>query len=127
MVLRQPGRNIRAHCDLSNALFATFLDETTTYSSALFEGEPDHSAEPPAEAQAEAQRRKIDRLLDAATVGPATRVLELGSGWGEMAGVPADVVGLSRLLRGRIPQAVPRRRPVGADEVQSVTALPRAA
>lgn len=31
------------------------------------------------------------------------------------------------LLRGRIPHAVPRSGPVAADEVQSVTALPRAA
>ena len=31
-----------------------------------------------------AQRRKIDRLLDAARVGPGSRVLEIGTGWGEL-------------------------------------------
>ena len=32
-----------------------------------------------------AQRRKIDRLLDLAGVGPSSRVLEIGTGWGELA------------------------------------------
>ena len=49
-------RNISRHYDLSNDLFALFLDETMTYSSALFEGREDSLAV--------AQRRKIDRLLD---------------------------------------------------------------
>ena len=34
---------------------------------------------------AEAQRRKIDRLLDRAGVGPGCRLLEVGTGWGELA------------------------------------------
>lgn len=33
----------------------------------------------------EAQERKIDRLLDLTNVGPGTRLLEIGSGWGELA------------------------------------------
>nr|WP_233266681.1 cyclopropane-fatty-acyl-phospholipid synthase family protein [Tomitella fengzijianii] len=33
---------------------------------------------------AAAQRVKIDRLLDAAGVGPGTRLLEIGTGWGEL-------------------------------------------
>jgi len=72
--------NIRRHYDLSNDLFKTFLDETLTYSSAVFDGEPAHSTEP----LAEAQRRKIDRLLDAANVHEGTRLLEVGTGWGEL-------------------------------------------
>jgi cyclopropane-fatty-acyl-phospholipid synthase len=72
-------RNIGRHYDLSNDLFALFLDETMTYSSALF---ADHAA---AGDLAEAQRRKIDRLLDRAGVGPGCRVLEIGTGWGELA------------------------------------------
>ncbi len=68
--------NIHRHYDLSNELFAAFLDETMTYSSALFaEGDT----------LEEAQRRKIDRLLDLARVGPGDRVLEIGTGWGELA------------------------------------------
>ncbi|MGH3375873.1 MAG: class I SAM-dependent methyltransferase [Actinoallomurus sp.] len=68
--------NIHRHYDLSNELFAAFLDETMSYSSALFEDGDD---------LADAQRRKIDRLLDLAEVGPGSRVLEIGTGWGELA------------------------------------------
>jgi cyclopropane-fatty-acyl-phospholipid synthase len=73
--------NIRAHYDLSNELFGTFLDPTMTYSSALFDpGRP--LAEQDLE---EAQRRKIDAVLDLARVTAGTRVLEIGTGWGALA------------------------------------------
>jgi cyclopropane-fatty-acyl-phospholipid synthase len=75
-------RNIGRHYDLSNDLFALFLDETMTYSSAVFT-DPDDSPGP--EQLADAQRRKIDRLLDQAGVGRGSRVLEIGTGWGELA------------------------------------------
>lgn len=71
--------NISRHYDLSNDLFATFLDETMTYSSAWFGGERDW------EHLAEAQRRKIDGVLDYAQVREGSRVLEIGTGWGELA------------------------------------------
>ncbi len=74
-------RNIARHYDLSNDLFRTFLDETMTYSSALYGGDPTTSSDD----LATAQRRKIDRVLDIAGVGPGTRVLEIGTGWGELA------------------------------------------
>jgi len=75
----QARRNVAAHYDVSNDLFAEFLDETMTYSSALFAELPASWPE-----LANAQRRKIDRLLDAAGVGPGTRLLEIGTGWGEL-------------------------------------------
>lgn len=75
----QAKRNIAEHYDLSNELFAEFLDETMTYSSALFDTLPASPA-----ALADAQRRKIDRLLDTAGVGLGSRVLEIGTGWGEL-------------------------------------------
>jgi cyclopropane-fatty-acyl-phospholipid synthase len=75
----QARRNIAEHYDLSNELFAEFLDETMTYSSALFDALPASHDNLPA-----AQWRKIDRLLDAAHVGPGSRVLEIGTGWGEL-------------------------------------------
>ena len=71
-------RNISRHYDLSNELFEQFLDESMTYSAALFgnAGRDD---------LATAQRRKVDRLLDVTGVGPGTRLLEIGTGWGELA------------------------------------------
>ncbi|MEU5317053.1 cyclopropane-fatty-acyl-phospholipid synthase family protein [Streptomyces sp. NPDC021056] len=72
--------NISRHYDLSNDLFALFLDDTLTYSSALFRGFPASR-----DRLAAAQHRKIDRLLDLADVGAGTRLLEIGTGWGELA------------------------------------------
>ncbi|MEU0632864.1 class I SAM-dependent methyltransferase [Streptomyces sp. NPDC005989] len=72
--------NISRHYDLSNDLFALFLDETLTYSAAVFRGFPaDWSL------LAAAQHRKIDRLLDLAGVREGIRLLEIGTGWGELA------------------------------------------
>ncbi|MGW5054548.1 class I SAM-dependent methyltransferase [Actinokineospora sp. NPDC004072] len=69
--------NIHRHYDLSNDLFATFLDETMTYSSAWF---------PPDTTDLRtAQLHKIDGILDYARVGPDTTVLEIGTGWGALA------------------------------------------
>lgn len=76
----QSRRNIAEHYDLSNALFAEFLDETMTYSSALF-----GVTHPQWRDLADGQRAKIDRLLDAAQVRAGSRVLEIGTGWGELA------------------------------------------
>jgi cyclopropane-fatty-acyl-phospholipid synthase len=96
--------NIAQHYDLSNEMFALFLDPTMTYSSALFEREPAQDPEQLTTAPwhdlalpdmrddavgvqqlSVAQQRKIDRLLDLTGVGPGSRVLEIGSGWGELA------------------------------------------
>lgn len=72
-------RNVAEHYDLSNDLFAAFLDETMTYSCALFTDLPADWPD-----LAGAQRRKIDRLLDTARVRRGSRVLEIGTGWGEL-------------------------------------------
>jgi cyclopropane-fatty-acyl-phospholipid synthase len=75
----QARRNVAEHYDLSNALFVEFLDETMTYSSALFHNLPAVWSD-----LAEAQRHKIDRLLDSAGVRPGSHVVEIGTGWGEL-------------------------------------------
>lgn len=77
-------RNIAHHYDLSNELFELFLDPTMTYSCAWFR--TDGSGRPVAgdDLQA-AQERKVDALLDLAAVGPGTRLLEIGTGWGALA------------------------------------------
>jgi len=68
--------NIQRHYDLSNELFALFLDESMTYSAAWFE---------PGDTLERAQTRKIDGILDLARVGPDKHVLEIGTGWGALA------------------------------------------
>ncbi len=78
-------RNIGRHYHLSNELFASFLDETMTYSSALFAAKDDGTPLAADHLLADAQRRKIDRLLDRAGVGPGVRLLEVGTGWGDLA------------------------------------------
>jgi cyclopropane-fatty-acyl-phospholipid synthase len=69
-------RNIQRHYDLSNEFFALFLDPTLTYSSALFG---------PGDTLTDAQRRKNQALLDLTGVRPGSTVLEIGTGWGELA------------------------------------------
>jgi cyclopropane-fatty-acyl-phospholipid synthase len=78
-------QNIHRHYDLSNELFALFLDDTMTYSAALFGTGPDGAPIATDGLLTQAQHRKIDRLLDRAGVGPGTRLLEIGTGWGELA------------------------------------------
>jgi cyclopropane-fatty-acyl-phospholipid synthase len=75
--------NASRHYDLSNDLFGLFLDPTLTYSSALFPGTPPFGAT--FAGLAEAQHAKIDRLLDGVRVGRGSRLLEIGTGWGELA------------------------------------------
>jgi cyclopropane-fatty-acyl-phospholipid synthase len=70
-------QNIHRHYDLSNELFALFLDDTMTYSSALFENRDVDLRT--------AQLRKIDGVLDHAGVRAGSRVLEIGTGWGALA------------------------------------------
>ncbi len=77
--------NISRHYDLSNELFASFLDSTMTYSSALFPESGDALRNVAWDGLAAAQQAKIDRLLDKAGVKEGTRVLEIGTGWGELA------------------------------------------
>ena len=83
--LRGARRNIEHHYDLSDELFELFLDETTTYSAALFRQNPLGRPEGGFATLADAQCRKIDRLLDLCGVGLGTRLLEIGSGWGSLA------------------------------------------
>ena len=73
-------QNIQRHYDLSNDLFELFLDPSLTYSSALFDTDPQHSDEQ----LLTAQHRKIERLLDATGVTAGSSVLEIGTGWGEL-------------------------------------------
>jgi len=140
--LEAARQNVSHHYDLSNAFYARFLDATMSYSSALFPADlrpaRDHVgallvAGPPGDEDLEsAQARKIERLLDATGVGPGTRVLEIGTGWGELAlraarrGATVHTVTLSREQRAlaleRIAAAgVADRVDVGLRDYREVT------
>jgi cyclopropane-fatty-acyl-phospholipid synthase len=75
--LGQSRANIRAHYDLGNDFYRLFLDETLTYSSAVF-ATPDQSL-------ADAQRNKYRIMAERAGLEPGMHVLEIGSGWGGFA------------------------------------------
>ncbi|TXI17544.1 MAG: class I SAM-dependent methyltransferase, partial [Roseateles sp.] len=75
-------RNIHAHYDLGNDFYKLWLDPSMNYSSAWFQGAPEGSLDA-------AQQAKMQRALREAGVGPGSRVLEIGCGWGAVAEVAA--------------------------------------
>jgi cyclopropane-fatty-acyl-phospholipid synthase len=87
---QQAKANIAAHYDLGNDFYSAWLDETMTYSSGLWRRDS---------VLADAQRNKIDELLDRLKITEGTRLLEIGCGWGslaiEAARRGANVVGLT--------------------------------
>ncbi|KAJ2359408.1 hypothetical protein IWW50_003111 [Coemansia erecta] len=68
--------NISAHYDLGNEMFEMFLDSTMTYSCAIWSG-PEDTLEA-------AQIRKLDMLIDKASLKSTDYVLDLGCGWGSL-------------------------------------------
>ncbi|XP_077228232.1 uncharacterized protein LOC143861185 [Tasmannia lanceolata] len=75
--LTQARRNVSRHYDLSNDLFALFLDETMTYSCAIFKMEDEDLKV--------AQLRKISLLIEKARIDREHEILEIGCGWGSLA------------------------------------------
>jgi cyclopropane-fatty-acyl-phospholipid synthase len=71
------SQNIREHYDLSNDFFASFLDPTMTYSCALFKTG--------GETLEQAQRAKLQTIIDKAQITANDHVLEIGCGWGSFA------------------------------------------
>ncbi len=82
----QARKNISYHYDLGNAFYALWLDDTMTYSSALFE-DPQLGLEA-------AQTAKYRSMVDQMGVQPGDHVLEIGSGWGGFAEYAAKERGL---------------------------------
>lgn len=85
-------RNIAAHYDLGNEMFAAFLDPTMSYSCGVFAADDfdrtvtrDLVDDLGSAVLERAQLRKIDEMLDLAGVRAGTRVLDIGCGWGALA------------------------------------------
>ncbi len=74
---RQAKKNISYHYDLGNEFYGLWLDDTMTYSSALFD-----TGQEPMEA---AQQAKYAALADKIGAGPGDHLLEIGCGWGGFA------------------------------------------
>jgi cyclopropane-fatty-acyl-phospholipid synthase len=70
-------RNIAAHYDLGNDFFKLFLDDRMMYSAAIYRDA--------SESLEAASRRKLERICHKLQLGPGTRVIEIGSGWGGFA------------------------------------------
>jgi cyclopropane-fatty-acyl-phospholipid synthase len=67
---------VRHHYDVSNEFFQLFLDESMTYSCALFEEG--------AETLEDAQRAKLDLICRKVELQPGMRMLDIGCGWGAL-------------------------------------------
>jgi cyclopropane-fatty-acyl-phospholipid synthase len=78
-------RNITAHYDLGNDFYKVWLDDSMTYSSAVFES-PDQSL-------ADAQRNKYRIVAERAGLMRGQHVLEIGTGWGGFALYAAGELG----------------------------------
>jgi cyclopropane-fatty-acyl-phospholipid synthase len=78
-------RNIAFHYDLGNDFYRHWLDETMTYSSAIF-AHPEQSL-------AEAQLEKYARVVRELGLGADDHVLEIGCGWGGFAEFAARETG----------------------------------
>ncbi|SFR05108.1 SAM-dependent methyltransferase [Poseidonocella sedimentorum] len=82
----QARKNISYHYDLGNDFYSLWLDDTMTYSSALFEtGQESLEA---------AQRAKYASMVDQIGAQPGDHVLEIGCGWGGFAEYAAKERGL---------------------------------
>ncbi|KAK1419909.1 hypothetical protein QVD17_29345 [Tagetes erecta] len=73
----QARNNISQHYDLSNEHFSLFMDETMTYSCAIFKSDDEDLKT--------AQLRKISSLIEKAKVDKSHEVLDIGCGWGAFA------------------------------------------
>ena len=69
--------NIAKHYDLGNDFFSLWLDNTLTYSSAIFEKDT--------KSLSEAQNNKYQKLIDLIKPKNGDKVLEIGCGWGGFA------------------------------------------
>jgi cyclopropane-fatty-acyl-phospholipid synthase len=85
------ARAVRHHYDVSNEFFALFLDETMTYSCALFSRELDSlegswGTHPPSERRPvtleQAQAAKRELICRKLALREGERVLDVGCGWG---------------------------------------------
>ena len=82
--LRKARANIQYHYDLGNDLYRLFLDESMTYSCAIWED---------GDTLEQAQQRKLHAICEQLRLRPDDHVLEIGCGWGSFALLAAGEYG----------------------------------
>jgi cyclopropane-fatty-acyl-phospholipid synthase len=75
--LQRDAAAIRYHYDVGNEFFGLFLDESMTYSCAIYSKG--------AETLEEAQHAKLDLIATKLALDPGMRLLDVGCGWGSFA------------------------------------------
>lgn len=83
---RQARKNIARHYDLGNDFYKLWLDDSMTYSSALFRTGQ--------ESLETAQEQKYASMVDQLGAKPGAHILEIGCGWGGFAEYAAGKRGL---------------------------------
>lgn len=83
---RQAKKNIAHHYDLGNDFYSLWLDDSMTYSSAIY-----HTGQESLEA---AQRQKYASMVDQLGAKPGDHLLEIGCGWGGFAEYAAKERGM---------------------------------
>jgi cyclopropane-fatty-acyl-phospholipid synthase len=109
---KRSRRRIAAHYDIGNDFFSLMLDETMTYSCAIFES--------PEASLAQAQIAKLDRICRKLELCPEDHVLEIGTGWGAFAIHAASQYGCrvttTTISREQQRMALERIRAAGLDD-----------
>lgn len=112
----QAKKNISYHYDLGNDFYGLWLDDTMTYSSAMFEtGQESTEA---------AQTAKYKSMVDQMGAQPGDHVLEIGCGWGGFAEYAAKERGLKvtglTISREQHDYAVARMKKAGLDDMVEI-------
>lgn len=112
---KQAKKNIAHHYDLGNEFYKLWLDDSMTYSSALFRTGQ--------ESLEKAQEQKYAALIDQMGAKPGEHILEIGCGWGGFAEYAAGKRGLKvtglTISQAQCDYAVARMQRAGlSDQVQ---------
>ena len=71
---KDQAKQVSSHYDLGNDFYKLWLDPTLSYSCAFFKNDDDTLEQ--------AQRQKVDRILDKLYLKPGMTLLDIGCGWG---------------------------------------------
>ncbi len=79
----QSKKNIKYHYDLGNKFYEKWLDQSMTYSSAIFDGKNTNLSD--------AQINKYKKIADSLSLNENSKTLEIGCGWGGFSSYVAKI------------------------------------